>query len=75
MRFSAALAFPLLLASSAVAQSCTCSPDETNDSSLPQAVPIKKVPKVTPTEQNLNQGVAQAVQALSNSNVIPACAV
>lgn len=72
MRFSAALAFPLLLASSAVAQSCTCSPDETNDSSLPQAVPIKKVPKVTPTEQNLNQGVAQAVQALSNSNVIPA---
>ncbi|CAD6565462.1 MAG: hypothetical protein CYPHOPRED_005637 [Cyphobasidiales sp. Tagirdzhanova-0007] len=73
MRFTAALAFPLLLASSAVAQSCTCSADDEGSvSSLPATSPVKKVPKVTPTEQNLNQGVAQAVQGLTSGNVIPA---
>lgn len=71
MRFATALAVPLLLASSALADSCSSYDDNGNDSPLFHPKPVKKVPKLKATKQNLDSGVAQAVQGLANSNVLP----
>jgi len=71
MRFAATLALPIFLAASALAD-CSCEPDsDWDDSPLFHPKPIKYVPKVTPTEQNIQQGVEQAVQGLTNQNVLP----
>ena len=71
MRFAAALALPIFLAASALADcSCEAEPDW-DDSPLFHPKPIKYVPKVTPPEQNIQQGVEQAVQGLTNQNVLP----
>lgn len=39
----------------------------------PAVKPIKYVPKVEPTEQNLSNGASQAVKQLTDSKIVPPC--
>lgn len=77
----------LLATSVIASQQCTCEPDNAGGGQIvgqepwtnwdpsayesPKPKPIKKVPKVTPTEENLTNGAVQAVQQLTNQNVLP----
>jgi len=77
----------LLATSAIASQQCTCEPDQQYGQIVGQDVwnnwdpsayqapeapkPVKKVPKVTPTEENLTSGAAQAVKQLTNGNILP----